>query len=110
MDQSSVMNTLLEDEIGGNSITSFLFTINSNDDMNENLQLLNTIDLMRQILNFPVRNDENFCSLKRQVRKALKEEHRKQLDTALANTHPKGPGSHYPNKKFMGTLFRIFTS
>lgn len=48
--------------------------------MEDNLLMLNFIDLIRQVVNHPVRNDENFSLLKRKLRKKMKIEHQKQID------------------------------
>ncbi len=79
-DLSSVVNQLLPEEFGGNCITSFLITVNPRDDMEDNLSMLTFIDLIRQVINYPVRNDENFYSLRRKMRRKMKKEHQKQID------------------------------
>ena len=93
-DSSSIVSQLLAEEIGGNCLTSFFFTINPTDDMNDNLMLLNLLDPIRQILNFPTRNDENFVALKRQIRKTMREESKRAIEIAKADWK-----SHRPQRR-----------
>lgn len=79
-DPPSVVTRILAEELGGNCITSYMITLNPADDMADNLALLNMIELVRQVVNFPVRNDENFSSLRRQLRKMMKDDHERQVE------------------------------
>jgi hypothetical protein len=79
-DLSSVINHLLFEELGGNCITSFFVTLNPHDDMEDNLSMLNFVDLIRHVVNYPVRNDENFSLLRRKLRKRMMKDHQKQID------------------------------
>ena len=88
----SMIQSLLVEEFGGNSITSFLLSINPSDDLSDSLSLLNSVDLLREIMNFPIRNDENVLSLLRKTRRHLKLSHETKIesmkqDMLQTNTH-----------------------
>ena len=65
------MTKLLQEEIGGNSVVAYFFCINPADDLAENFALLNIIEIVLQVVNFPVRNDENFQNFQRKLKEVF---------------------------------------
>ena len=60
---------LLEEEFGGNAIVAYFFCMNPGDDLADNFALLNIVEIVREVVNFPMRNDENFQNFQRRMKK-----------------------------------------
>lgn len=60
---------MLGEEFGGNAIVAYFFCINPADELADNFALLNIVEIVRDVVNFPVRNDENFQNYQRRIKK-----------------------------------------
>jgi hypothetical protein len=43
--------------------------MNPGDDLADNFALLNIVEIVRDVVNFPIRNDENFQHFKRRIKR-----------------------------------------
>ncbi|KAI8929017.1 P-loop containing nucleoside triphosphate hydrolase protein [Entophlyctis helioformis] len=65
---ASPASCLLLNEFGGNCITSILWMLDPYDANGSHINALNTTEILRQMVSYPVKNDENFLKLMAQHR------------------------------------------
>jgi hypothetical protein len=68
-DSPSIVKKLLTEEFGGNCLVAYFFCMNPGDELADNFALLNIVEIVRDVVNFPIRNDENFQHLQRRIKK-----------------------------------------
>ncbi len=59
----------MTEEFGGNALVAYFFCINPADELGDNFALLNIVEIVRDVVNFPLRNDENFQHFQRRIKK-----------------------------------------